>query len=206
MEKELEIGGVKSMHARSMSPLRVVLVAFLCCTGAAHLVSCAEKQEMRIENLRLDEDLHGFHLGERKDDLFDRSQYRLTWEEIPELRMENRGEMYRLSGTLDGSRDVDHVRVAFIDGYLWELVVYFRDTGYSTLRNTKRRLERQYGVRPTSPPGTIEKTYKKYSFDLPEMTVILCRFTKKPKNELFIQYMHKELHRRLIERNERGER
>lgn len=194
------------MHARGILPSRSVLAALLFYACAAHLVSCAEKQEMKIEDLRLGEDLHGFYLGERKDGLFDRSQYRLTWEEIPEPRMENRGEMYRLSGTLDGSRDIDNVRVAFIDGYLWELVVYFRDTGYSTLRNTKRRLERQYGVRPTSPPGTIEKTYKKYSFDLPEMTVILCRFTKKPENELFIQYMHKELHRRLLERKERGEK
>ncbi len=194
------------MHARGNFLSHSVLAALILYACAAHLVSCAEKQEEKIEDLRLGEKLHGFYLGERKDDLFERSKYRLTWEELPESSMDGRGEMYRLSGALDGSRDIDHVRVAFIDGYLWELVVYFRDTGFSTLRNTKRRLERQYGVRPTSPPSTIEKTYKKYSFDLPEMTVILCRFTRKPENELFIQYMHKKLHRRLLERKKQEER
>lgn len=199
------------MYVREVISSRGTAASLLFLLCIVPLASCGGKQEKEtrdqpLGDLRLGDELHGFYLGERKDDLFDRSKYRLTWEKLTEPRIENRGEMYRLSGTLDSSRDIDHVRVAFIDGYLWELVVYFRDTGFSTLRNTKRRLERQYGVRATSPPGTIEKTYKKYSFDLPEMTVILCRFTKKPENELFIQYMHKELHRRLLERKEREER
>jgi hypothetical protein len=168
--------------------------------GLVLLSPCSKKERPPTEDLTLDEVLYGFRLGERIDDLRERSQYRLEWEKLPDPRIGYRGEMYRLSGALDGSRDVDHVRVAFLDGYLWELVVYLKDTGVSMLRNTKQRLEEEYGVRPTSPPGTIEKTYKKYMFDLPEMSVTLCRFTKKPADELFLQYMHKKLHRRLLER------
>ena len=192
-----------TMHTARIT--RMILLLALC---TAPLVSCAEKHEEQpalerpTEDLTLDEDLYGFHLGEWKDDLYERSQYRLKWEKLPDPRMGYRGELYRLSGTLDGSRDIDHVRVAFLDGYLWELVVYFRDTGFSTLRNTRRRLEREYGVRATTPDGAAEKTYKTYHFDLPEMSVTLCRFTKKPDDELYLQYMHKELHRRLLERKE----
>jgi hypothetical protein len=187
---------------------RAVTVMLLLALGTAPLASCAEKHEEHsaaerpAENMTLDEDLYGFRLGEWKDDLYERSRYRLQWEELPDPRLGYRGELYRLSGTLDGSRDIDHVRVAFLDGHLWELVVYFRDTGFSTLRNTRRRLEREYGVRATSPDGAVEKTYKTYHFDLPEMSVTLCRFTKKPKDELYLQYMHKELHRRLLERRQ----
>ncbi|HUV37526.1 MAG TPA: hypothetical protein VMX58_11350 [Patescibacteria group bacterium] len=190
------------MRDHNTYTMRAVSLALILVICAAHLVSCGkEREEPPAEDLTLDEELYGFHLGERLEHLREISQYRLEWEKLPEPRMGYRGEQYRLSGTLDGSHDIDHVRASFFDGYLWELIVYFRDTGYSTLRNTQRRLEQEYGVRPTSPDGAIEKTYKTYHFDLPEMSVTLCRFTKKPSDELYIQYMHKELHRRLLERN-----
>jgi hypothetical protein len=186
--------------------VRAVAIALLLAFCAAALVSCGEKRkEPPTEDLTLDEELYGFRLGEWKDELYGRSKYRLEWEKLPEPRMGYRGEQYRLSGALDGSPGIAHVHVSFLDGYLWELIVYFRDTGYSTLRNTRRRLEREYGVRPTSPSGMEEKTYKTYHFDLPEMSMTLVRFTKKSGDELYIQYMHKELHRRLMERKEEDE-
>ena len=193
-------------NAVPIRPITVGLLLLVLCTSG--LFSCGEekREESRrdpaLDKLILAEDLYGFRLGEFKDDLYERSKYRLSWTRIDDRRLAHRGEIYELSGPLDGSRTVDHVRVSFIDGYLWELVVYFKDTGVSTLRNTKRRLEREYGIKPTSPPGDVEKTYKTYRFNLPEMAVVLVRFTKKYDHELYIQYMHRELHERLLEKKQ----
>ncbi len=193
------------MLVQKICLMRAVAIVLLLAPCTALLFSCGQEEAKRpAEDLTLEGDLYGFRLGEWKNDLYERSQYRLEWEKLPEPRLGYRGEQYRLSGAL-GSPGIDHVRVSFLDGYLWELIVYFRDTGYSTLRNNRRRLEREYGIRPTSPPGTEEKTYKTYHFDLPEMSLTLVRLTKRPADELYIQYMHKELHRRLLERKEEKE-
>jgi hypothetical protein len=35
--------------------------------------------------------------------------------------------------------------------------------------------------------------YKTYWFNLPEMAITIRRITKKPKDELYVQYQHREL-------------
>ncbi len=152
------------------------------------------------EDLKLDDELYGFFLGERKSDIFERARNRVEWKQIPNPRRECRGDLYILPGTLDGSPDVEKVRLAFLDGYLTEIIVYFKDTGVSRLERLKKELERRYGARATFPDGTVETAYKTYRIPGPGMSVTVRRITKKPTTELYVQYLHDELHRRLIER------
>ncbi|UCF06353.1 MAG: hypothetical protein JSV33_04800 [bacterium] len=168
------------------------------CLAGLSCISCT-REGGGIEDLKLDESVYGFHLGERKDGLFERARYRTSWEEIPGLRHDDRGELYRFAKPLDGSRDVDHVRLAFLDGYLMEVIVYFRNTGVSHLRKLKSKLEERYGSRLSSPDGTIETAYKTYRLSTAGMSITLRRITKKPRTELYIQYLHDGLHRRLLQ-------
>lgn len=163
--------------------------------------SCSENGVNVEEDLTLDEEIYGFYLGEKMDTLFARSKNRLAWEKLPDPRTSYRGEMYRLSGALDGSREISHVRLAFLDGYLMEIIVYFKDTSVPRLRSLKKRLEKQYNARGVAPDGSKETVYKTYRLPGPGMSITLRRITKKYETELYIQYFHKELQRRLIERN-----
>lgn len=181
---------------------RIPAVLLLC---AVFLIAgCSDRNAREDQSLKLDRPVYGFYLGERLEDARERGRYRAKWESIPNPRYDYRGELFRVSRALDGSRDVDYVRLAFLDGYLMEVIVYFRDTGAPHLRNLKNEMENRYGKRFKSPDGTIETAFKTYRFSTGGMSVTLRRITKKPADELFIQYLHDELNRRLLERKRPG--
>jgi hypothetical protein len=174
--------------------------SLLLCLVVLTSFSCTREDRGGSEDLKLDESVYGFYLGEPKNGLFERARYRTTWEEIPVSRHDDRGELYRFERPLDGSREVDHLRLAFLDGYLLEVIVYFRNTGVSHLRKLKTQLEERHGTSLSSPDGTIETAYKTYRLSAAGMSVTLRRITKKPRTELYVQYLHDGLHRRLLQR------
>jgi hypothetical protein len=183
--------------------LLTVLMIYLC---AIQPVSCSKKSDERGEDLVIDEEIYGIRLGEGKQRIFERTRYRMTWERIPESPRYNRGEMYNLSGTPGVSRDIDHLRLAFIDEQLMELIIYFKDTSVTRLRALKRQMEDRYNSRAVSPPGSIEMAYKTYWLKGPGFSVTIRRITKKPKTELYVQYIHNELHRRFLNRKQEEEK
>ena len=161
------------------------------------LSSCSEKGG--DEDLKLSDPVYGFVLGETRPELFKRARGKVEWEKIKNPRGDFRGDLYNFSGTLVDSPKVSHARLAFLDGYLMEVIVYFKNTSLSEMRLIKRHLEEFYKMKPTSPDGTREKVYKTYRFYAPGMGITLRRFTKPDETELFIQFLHKELDSRLRE-------
>jgi len=163
--------------------------------AALLLLSCSEKAGE--EDLKLSDPVYGFFLGETRSELLERARGTLEWEKIENPRRDFRGDLYRFSGTLVDSPRISHARLAFLDGYLMEVIVYFKDTSVSEMRRVKRRLEEFYEMKPTSPDGTREMMYKTYRFYAPGMSITLRRFTKLEETELFIQFLHAELDSRL---------
>ena len=163
--------------------------------------SCSENGGCDGGKLKIDESLYGFYLGESYDELFERSHNVVTWESMDVPYQSRRGDIYRLSGTLDTSPGVDHVRLTFLDGCLWEIIVYFDKKDILHLDSLKQFYEDRFGARAKAPPGTIEKVFKTYWLPGPGMGVTL-RLIKKPQgDELYVQFQHNILHKRLIERN-----
>ena len=134
---------------------------------------------------------------QKSGDLFDRVRQKTSWSRTENPRTGYRGEIYEFSRPADGSREISRVRLTFVDDMLMEIVAYMRSTGVTQLNLLKYRIEEDYGVKPTSPDGTTEMAYKTYWFKVPDMSITLRRITKKPEDELYIQYMHNELHRRI---------
>ena len=165
------------------------------------LASCSEKGG--DEDLKLSDPVYGFYLGETRTELFKRARGKIEWEKIKNPRGDFRGDLYNFSGVLIDTPEVSHARLAFLDGYLMEVIVYFRDTSVSRMRMIKRHLEKFYEMKPTSPDGTREKVYKTYRFYAPGTSITLRRFTKLDETELFIQFLHKELDGRLREIQEK---
>lgn len=157
--------------------------------------SCCRKGS--DEDLKLSDPVYGFYLGETRSELFKRARGKVEWKKIKNPREDFRGDLYNFSGVLVDSPEVSHARLAFLDGYLLEVIVYFSDTSISEMRLLKRHLEEFYGMKPTSPDGTREKVFKTYRFYTPDMSITLRRFTKPDETELFIQFLHKELDSRL---------
>ena len=168
----------------------VILIALM-----AVLFSCSGGGGSKVDVL--EDPVYGFYLGERSGDLFERVQYRTSWEKIENPRTGYRGEMYEFSRPADGSREVSRLRLTFVDDMLMEVVAYMRSTNVTQLNLVKYRIEEEYGVTPSSPDGTTEMAYKTYWFKVPGMSITLRRITKNPEDELYIQYMHNELHRRI---------
>ncbi|MBN2070090.1 MAG: hypothetical protein JW814_01430 [Candidatus Krumholzibacteriota bacterium] len=145
----------------------------------------------------LKENIHGFHLGESRDGLFERVRHQVSWKKLEDPATGSRGEMYEFSRVLSQPRDVDHARLTFFDGRLMEIIVYYRQNNVSKLNFLRDTLEERYGVESTSPDGTIEMAYKTYWLKGPGMSITIRRITKKPEDELYVQYLHDGLHERL---------
>ncbi|MCK4537983.1 MAG: hypothetical protein KAV42_04205 [Candidatus Krumholzibacteria bacterium] len=171
---------------RSIVALAVLLVLLSSCSGGS-----GGAVEV------LEDPVYGFYLGEKSGDLFERVQYKTSWTRAENPRTSYRGEIYEFSRPADGSREISRLRLTFVDDMLMEVVAYMRSTNISKLNLLKHRIEEDYGVQPTSPDGTTEMAYKTYWFKVPGMSITLRRITKKPENELYIQYMHDEFHRRI---------
>lgn len=162
-------------------------------------VSCARHD--RDASLKLNEDIYGFFLGEAKDDLFRRAKDIATITKAPDPPLGYRGELWNFSAPLEPHREVDHTRIAFFDDRVLEIVVYFRDTGVMNLNWLKYQLEGQFRTEAITEDGTVEMAYKTYRLKGPGLSITLRRLTKKSGTELYVQYIHDELHRRLVEKN-----
>lgn len=170
-------GGVRS--AAALRTLSVLLaLAFLSCSGGG--------DDVRV----MEDPLFGFYLGEKKDDLFQRVRYITSWRKVEGSRTAYRGELYELSRAGDRSREVEKVRLSFVDGHLAEIVAYMKMTNVSQLNALKKRYTEEYGVEATSPDGSIEMAYKTYWIKAPGMSITIRRITKNPRDELYVQFLH----------------
>ena len=168
------------------------LLASLFCVLA--LACCSERGQVEV----IREPVFGFYLGEEKEGLFERVRYVTSWKEVKGDRTVDRGELYEFSRAPDGSREVERLRLAFVDGRLMEVVAYMRMTNVSMLLSLRDRYCEKYGLEATSPDGTEEMAYKTYRIKPPGMSVTIRRITKKPRDELYVQFMHDGLHRRIV--------
>ena len=144
----------------------------------------------------LEEDIHGFRLGETFGDFSKRLGHRVAWTEIPPRPGDQRDRMLAVAGVPDLSGEIERARLAFFEDRLMEVILYYRHTNVMKMMNLKEQLEERYGTEATSPDGTVEMAYKTYWIKGPGMTVTLRRITKKPAEELYVQYLHDELHER----------
>ncbi len=101
--------------------------------------------------------------------------------------------MIAVTGTPSGSREIEMSRLTFFEDRLMEVVFYYKRNTYSQQETLREQTVEKYGVEPVSPDGSIEMAYKTYWFNLPEMAITIRRITKKPKDELYVQYQHREL-------------
>ena len=127
----------------------------------------------------------------------------MNWTEIPGSKYDNRGMMIAVTGTPSGSRDIEMSRLTFFEDRLMEAVFYYKRNTYSMQETLRKAIVEKYGVEPTSPDGSIEMAYKTYWFGLPEMAITIRRITKRPKDELYVQYQHKGLLNRYKEKTGR---
>lgn len=178
----------------------------LCCSllGVLTLLSCPAPKTGGDDIPVLEDSIHGYHLGEKMEDLFERAQYKVSWERCPSPRADDRGELYTFSGPLDHSAGIARIRMTFLDERLLEMVVYYKQTNVSMLIGLKSILEKKYSTIATSPDGTVETAYKTYRIKAPGMSVTLRRITKLPENELFVQYQHHLFREKLREYRERS--
>ncbi len=147
----------------------------------------------------LEDPIFGFYLGEKQDDLFERVRYITSWRKVDGPRTGYRGEMYQFSRAADRSMEVERLRLSFIDGRLAEIVAYMKMTNVTKLNILRDRYTEKYGVEATSPDGSIEMAYKTYWIKAPEMSITIRRITKKPEDELYVQFIHDQLHSRMEE-------
>jgi hypothetical protein len=150
--------------------------------------------------VKLEDAVYGFFLGESKDELFKRTRNLVTWEPVETEDRHYRGELYNISRTLNRTRGVDHVRVTLFDDHLMEVIVYFSDTKIQHLNKLREEFEQRYDARAKAPSGTVETVYKTYRIPAPGMSVTIRRITKQAGTELYVQFIHHQLHRRLVER------
>jgi hypothetical protein len=158
------------------------------------------------DTLVLREDVYGFYLGQSKDAVFKRAKNIARITKAPEPPLGYRGDLWDFSAPLERHPDVLRVRCAFYENRLMEVVVYFRRTSVVELNWLRTQLEGRYGTRAVAEDGTLEMAQKTYRLSGPGMSITLRRITKKDTTELYIQYLHSELHRRLIEKNRTAEK
>jgi hypothetical protein len=183
--------GFRTGAARIVAAALILSLAFAC--------SCSKKRT--DDALVLPEDIYGFFLGQSKDAVFKRAKNVASVTRAPEPPLGYRGELYDFSGPLEPYPEVQRVRCAFLDDRLMEVVVYFRDTGRLKLDWLRVQLEGRYNTNAVAEDGKYEMAQKTYRLSAPGMSITLRRITKKEATELYIQYLHDELHRRLVERN-----
>jgi len=173
-----------------MSRAAPLLAAAL--AAAALLAGCSGG-----EDLRLGEEIHGFILGEKFEDFERRLRHRTEWAPAPAPRGIPGGETWTVSRMPDRDRHIEKARLTFVEGRLAEIVLYERNPGTGRLRSLKKELEARYGTEASSPGGDTEMAYKTYWIRGPGMSVTIRRITKKPEDELYVQYQHDELFERL---------
>lgn len=161
--------------------------------------SCSKKQ--KDDGLVLREDIYGFFLGQTKDAVFRRAENIARITKAPEPPLGYRGDLYDFSAPLDPNPAVQRVRCAFFDGRLMEVIVYFRNTGLQNLEWLRMQLEGRYQTNAVAEDGKLEMAQKTYRLAGPGMSITIRRITKKDTTELYVQYLHDELHKRLIEKN-----
>jgi len=166
--------------------------------------SCAEKKG--LDKLALKENIYGFFLGQAKEVVFDRAAGISTITKAPDPPLGYRGELWNFSRPLEASDEVSRVRCAFLDDRLLEVIVYFRDTSRENLDALKVKLEGRYEGHAIAEDGKREMAQKTYRLNGPGMSITLRRITKKDETELYIQYLHDELHKKLIEINKATEK
>lgn len=174
-----------------------VLATFLL-AAIAVLHSCSEG-----EDLTIDRNIEGFFLGEKFGDFKDRIGVSVPWTEIPSPPHDPRGRMIAVTGTPSGSTEIEMSRLTFFEDRLAEIVLYYKRTGFTKLETLRHILEQRYGTEATSPDGTAEMAYKTYWIKGPGMSITIRRITKMPETELYVQYQHDELMRRMKEKASR---
>jgi hypothetical protein len=161
--------------------------------------SCAQKAT--DASMKLPESVYGFYLGETQKELFKRAKGVATLTRTSSSRFDYRGDLWRCSAPLVYTPGVDHVRLGFFHGRLWEIVIYFKNTSAAHLDDLKNQLEAKYDTHAVSPSGTIEMAAKTYWLSGPGMSITLRRITKKNSTDLYVQYFHEKLHEELMEKN-----
>lgn len=170
----------------------IFLSLFLAC-------SCSKKPNN--DGLVLREDIYGFFLGQTRDAVFKRAEHIARITKAPEPPLGYRGDLYDFSAPLDPHPEVQRVRCAFFDGRLMETVVYFRNTGLMNLDWLRMQLEGRYQTSAVAEDGKLEMAQKTYRLAGPGMSITIRRITKRNTTELYVQYLHDELHKRLVEKN-----
>jgi hypothetical protein len=178
-------------------------------TGAVLLslpLVCSCSKKAKDDGPVLREDIYGFFLGQSKDTVFKRAEHIARITKAPEPPLGYRGDLYDFSAPLEANPAVRRVRCAFFDDRLMEVIVYFRDTGLMNLDWLRMQIEGRYQTKAVAEDGTLEMAQKTYRLAGPGMSITIRRITKKDTTELYIQYLHDELHKRLIEKNRTVER
>lgn len=180
--------------------MRTSYILILLVAVGLFLVSCSKEEKSERDTETRQESLYGFYLGEPMDGLFDRAKGNVSWSRLPGNKWDYRGELYSFRGPLDGTEGIGTLRLAFLDDRLFEIIAYYTDTSRTMLHKLKREIEGRYGGTMVAPDGTVEMAYKTYRLSTPDKTITLRRITKHTGIELYVQYMDKELHGRLVQR------
>ncbi len=178
--------------------------AALIITGAILLslsFACSCSKRAKDDGLVLREDLYGFFLGQSKDAVFKRAEHIARITKAPDPPLGYRGDLYDFSAPLEANPAIRRVRCAFFEDRLVEVIVYFRDTGLQNLQWLRMQLEGRYQTTAVAEDGKLEMAQKTYRLAGPGMSITIRRITKRDTTELYIQYLHDELHKRLIEKN-----
>lgn len=186
------------MQSRNRRSPRGIWICVLLAALAVLPASCEKKENVR--GLHLDQDVYGFKLGESKGELFERAKTKLSWQKMEGSKWDYRGELYYFPKPLDDTQGIDYVRLSFLDGVLFEVVAYYKDTSRTKLAVLRRELEERFGGTMKAPDGTAEMAAKTYRLPGPGMSVTLRRITKHDGTELYVQYIHNEMHGRLIQK------
>lgn len=164
-------------------------------------LACSCSKQPKDDGLVLREDIYGFFLGQSKDAVFKRAKNIARITKAPEPPLGYRGELWDFSAPLEAHPEVQRVRCAFFDDRLMEVVVYFRNTGLMNLDWLRMQLEGRYQTSAIAEDGKYEMAQKTYRLGGPGMSITIRRITKRDTTELYVQYLHDELHMRLIEKN-----
>ena len=164
-------------------------------------LACSCSKKAKDDSLVLREDIYGFFLGQSRDAVFKRAENIARITKAPEPPLGYRGDLYDFSAPLDPHPEVQRVRCAFFDDRLMEVVVYFRNTGLMNLDWLRMQLEGRYQASAVAEDGKLEMAQKTYRLAGPGMSITIRRITKRDTTELYVQYLHDELHKRLIEKN-----
>jgi hypothetical protein len=186
-------------HNRSFRALAAWIIAGAVLLTLPLAFSCSKKP--KDDGLVLREDIYGFFLGQTKDAVFSRAKGISTITKAPEPPLGYRGDLWNFSATIEPHPEVLRVRCAFLDNRLMEVIAYYRKTDPITLDWLRMELEGQYRTNAVAEDSKYEMAQKTYRLVGPGMSITLRRITKKEATELYIQYFHDELHKRLIEKN-----